>query len=789
MNYSLRARRWSGLFALLLLTIGAAVAQSTVGYGDWQLHLPNNRAYALADAGNRVYVATDDAFFFYDKELNTTQLLSSRDGLSDVGVNALGYDPTTKQVLVAYRSGNLDALAADGSIINISDIKRKQIAGGKTISHISFSKGVAYLSTSFGLVVLDMAKHEIRDTYSSIGPAGAAVTVYATAVLNNMLFAATSAGVMRGLLTDNLLDYRRWTIDLPAATSSGRVTYTALAAIGNQVYTGANFSTLLCYNCNGPSWQPVYAVYGEEYSQLTASGAGLLIAGSSNGERTLRLLKADNTVSRIGTAAQVPSPRTALQDQNGDFYIADLQNGLLKTSDQRQFEKFVTNAPAFSRSFNILTDSRTNTVDVFSGGYSTNYAQQEWTGGFFEYKAGQWTSFTNAGFTPTPALPIFKDVTRGARTADGTLYLATYGSGLLKWKGPWEFEQFTDGTPGSPLKSDDALGDPKYTRVTDLATDAAGNVWVVNRHIQQYANVSGLHVYTPATNSWQTTPYFRGFENLDRVAIDNNGYVWVSQARRGGLSFAVAVYDPETQDARFFDTGNSDLPAGEIYDITKDRKGDIWVATSRGIALFADPSSVFLPTGAGTFQHPFIRHGVSTGFRALFNEVVKTVAVDGANRKWFGTERGLWLFSEDADEDLQHFTMDNSPLPSNNIIDVAVNDRTGEVYVATDAGLVSYRGSASVTEGKPDCAKVSPNPVRTNFTGQVGISGLANNGMVKITDVTGKLVYQTRASGGTVVWNLADYNGRKVQSGVYLVLSADADGKNGCVSKIAVVEK
>ncbi|WP_045687933.1 T9SS type A sorting domain-containing protein [Hymenobacter sp. AT01-02] len=118
-----------------------------------------------------------------------------------------------------------------------------------------------------------------------------------------------------------------------------------------------------------------------------------------------------------------------------------------------------------------------------------------------------------------------------------------------------------------------------------------------------------------------------------------------------------------------------------------------------------------------------------------------------------------------------------------------VNDKTGEVFVVTDGGVVSYRGSATVTEGKPECAKVTPNPVRTNFTGQVGISGLANNGTVKITDVTGKLVYQTRASGGTVVWGLTDYNGRKVQSGVYLVLSSDADGKNGCISKVAVVDK
>jgi hypothetical protein len=184
-----------------------------------------------------------------------------------------------------------------------------------------------------------------------------------------------------------------------------------------------------------------------------------------------------------------------------------------------------------------------------------------------------------------------------------------------------------------------------------------------------------------------------------------------------------------------------------------------------------------------------VRRGSGTGFPLLYTEVVKAIAVDGGNRKWFGTDNGLWLFSEDGDEALQHFTTANSPLPSNKILDVAVHDRTGEVFVATEGGLVSYRGSATVTEGKPDCAKVYPNPVRSDYSGPVGISGLSNNAEVKITDVTGTLVYQTRATGGSVVWNLADYNGRRVQSGVYLVMTSDAQGQNGCIAKVAVLAR
>ncbi|MEJ7658669.1 MAG: T9SS type A sorting domain-containing protein [Hymenobacter sp.] len=191
---------------------------------------------------------------------------------------------------------------------------------------------------------------------------------------------------------------------------------------------------------------------------------------------------------------------------------------------------------------------------------------------------------------------------------------------------------------------------------------------------------------------------------------------------------------------------------------------------------------------APDFDRPFAQSG-SGLFPTLYTETVRCIAIDGANRKWFGTPNGLWLFNAAATEALLHFTTANSPLPSNNINDVAVNDKTGEVFVATDGGVVSYQGSASVTDGPLSCAQVSPNPVRPDFAGTVGIRGVANNAQVRITDIAGHLVFSTKAAGGTITWNLADTEGRRVHSGVYLVLTSDADGKNTCVSKVAVLSR
>ncbi|UOQ75883.1 T9SS type A sorting domain-containing protein [Hymenobacter sp. 5516J-16] len=519
-----------------------------------------------------------------------------------------------------------------------------------------------------------------------------------------------------------------------------------------------------------------------EFRQLTPSRAGLLVTDNT---KVSVLNAATGAVTATLRPAQLRDPRAALRTRDGAYFLADFSNGLLKTTNGQQAEQFITNAPAQAQAYSVLADARTNTVDIFSGGYEERFKQQDFYRGFFEYKNGQWDNITSATLS-SAQYPNPKDVSRGTRTPDGTLYVASYGNGLLEWKGPGNFRLFnpTSSLP-NPLRS--AIADLNYTRVTDVKADTDGKVWVVNRH--QVAGQSGLFIFDPAASTWTTVPYFNGSDNLERLVHDDVGGVWVTRSRAPeGTTLGLNAFNLTTNENRYFGVTDG-LPSGELYDIVKDRNGNIWVATKLGPAVFTDPSSAFdLSLGLG-FTTPIVQRGEGTGFAALRDEVIRAIAVDGGNRKWFATDRGLWLFNEDGDEALAHFTTENSPLPSNRIVDVEVNDKTGEVFVVTDAGVVSYRGGATVTEGKPSCASVFPNPVRTDFTGQVGISGLANNATVKITDVAGRLVYQTRANGGTVTWNLADYNGRRVQSGVYLVLSSDADGKNGCVSKVAVVER
>lgn len=767
------------LLALTLTAVGSAWAQRTAGYGDWQLHLPTYRARTLADAGSRVYVSSEYAFYAFDKETSSIQLLSRRDGLSDVGVRELAFDSLTQQLVVAYTSGQIDILNAAGRVVaSLSDIKRKSIAG-KEIRHVDVARRLAYISTSFGIVVIDLQRYEVRDTYTSFGQNGTIPQVYATTVQGDSLYAATSQGLLRGRLGANLLDFNNWRGFSGFGARTGDP-YRTLVTHQGKVYAGINGDNV--YRAVGNTWVSLnFASNGAlDCRALRSSAAGLLIAEGG------RITTLDTRTNRPRTSAQPPLLQAALdvvRAKSGPLYVADYINGLIRMDlNGQNVAKFVANAPGTAKVFNIVTDPVSKTVTVLPGGYAENYAPEYNVDGFFVYDTdGRWTNVNRTTYGLTD-FPDIINLSRGARTPDGTLYLASYSGGLLEWKGPGQWRQYLEGSPGSPLLSA-SPGDPYYTRLTDVATAPTGDVWVVNRSYPTTG--SGVYRFTPSTGTWQGIPSFLGSENLERLALDDLGHLWLGRARR--QMTGLVAYNPETNAVRTFGETEGVLD-GTIWDIAKDRNGAIWITTNKGAFVYDSPSGAFEP-GAPGFRRPDVTRGEGRGFPVLWTEVVKCVAIDGGNRKWFGTDNGLWLFNPDATESLQHFTTDNSPLPSNRIVDVAVDDRTGEVWVGTDAGLVSYRGSATVTEGAPSCAKVFPNPVRQDFSGQVGISGLANNAQVKITDITGTLVYQTRANGGTVTWNLADYNGRRVQSGVYLVLTSDADGKNGCISKVAVLTK
>ncbi|GAB3199245.1 ligand-binding sensor domain-containing protein [Pontibacter aydingkolensis] len=763
------------LFSLLLLAgYGQSYGQSSLALGGWRLHVPYHQSKAIAVTDDKVYVAAEQGLYYYDKEFNSTQTISKIDGLSEQQISTIVFDKETSTLVIAYSNSNID-LVQKGKIINISDILRKPISGEKRIIDVSIHNKLAFISSTFGVVVLDLVKHEVRDSYRNLGPNGESVTVRAAAVLRDSIYLATNLGVLASKYSNtNLQDYHNWSsvnAGLPAPGTSA----SKLSVFDTKLYL--SMATGGVYTLQNGSWAPSSVVVNGIVSSFTATDKYLSITTPT----AVTVVAKDRSV-RTYTHQLLKNAREAEVETNGTIWVADRQSGLVRI-DQSSTEAaaFTPNGPYSSNSFKVYAYG--GKMYVVSGGYSSAYLESGLGDGFYVYENGNWESFNRQLYPNSNDQLNFQDfVSVVVNPVTNKTYFASYGSGLIEWESINQIKRY-DGR-NSPLMS--ALSTTEkisYVRITSLSVDTEGNVWVVNRN--QFAGSPGLHMLKP-DGTWKSfvLPGVADGSNLDQILIDDYGQKWLSIARRANRISGLVVFDDEKNKVRQLSIGNGSggLPNGDVYTIVKDLNGDVWVGTANGVGIYYNPSLVF------TEQSYDARIPIVDRRPLLDGQLVRSIAVDGANRKWMGTDNGLWLFNPEGDKLIRHFNSSNSPLPSNKVVSVAVEHTTGEVFIATDAGVASYRGEATVTEEKTDCATVFPNPVHKNYTGLVGVSGLPNNANIRITDVAGTLVYKTRATGGTLAWDVRDYNGKRVKAGVYLVMSSSDDGSQTCISKIAVLD-
>ena len=319
------------------------------------------------------------------------------------------------------------------------------------------------------------------------------------------------------------------------------------------------------------------------------------------------------------------------------------------------------------------------------------------------------------------------------------------------------------------------ISENKIQQPRQIKVDAQGKYWIADYRNGLLSNSEGNYK-TFSPNSLDTLYQTR----RDSVITDLDGNRW----SRRGESGRILVTNVKNQSVYVYNSvGSGNLPSNNVKTLALDKDGQIWVGTDRGVVVFDNPSAVFSGKNFDAYTPVFERR------RLLGNETVTSIAIDGGNRKWMGTRNGIFLFNADGTELVINFTEKNSPLPTNEISYITA-EPAGEVYIRTPKGMVSYIGTATESGLKQDenAVKIFPNPVRPDFEGTIGIEGLVENAFVKITDAAGNLVYETRANGGTAIWNGRTLQGNKVETGVYLIFSANAKGEETCVSRLAVVK-
>ncbi len=768
-------------YSLLFLTMIKLSAQS-IAIGEWRTQLPYNRVIDVALAGDIVFAATEYSMFTYNTLDNSVKRFDKVTGLSDVGIRKIGFSKNADALLVAYSNTNLDLVRSSGSIINISDIKDKDILGKKTINNITFKDTYAYLSCGFGIVVLDLVREEIHDTYY-IGPDGSSIEVNDITFNDTSFFAATESGIYYAdVNANNLADFNQWHKDF--SMIHPHLNYNLVQSFSDKIYTNymtGNWEGDSMFVYNGSVWENYFKNNISRRFQMFVKDDNMYIVTRYN------IIVTDedgNETARIYRINGENIQPYAVDKGNDEFlWIGDENRGLIKNWGIWNGEEINPNGPGTSNVFNM--DAAGKNVWVAPGGRQGDWSKLYMTDGVFNYSDNFWYTHNRRN---TPALDTMTDmVCVKVDPADPNIaYVGTWDKGMLKFVNNELVTVFDD--QNSSLQR--WLGDPTKILVSGIDFDDQHNLWV--------ANTSAPDILAVQKNngSWRSFNLGGSLSGIDvaELMVDNYNQKWIKMRKDGYIivyNDNGTIDDPTDDKVKVLNqsTGKGAIPGSGVHSFATDLDGEVWVGSDKGVCVFYSPDRIFESGVNFDAQQILVPRNDGSGLADILleTETVTAITIDGANRKWIGTERaGVFLLSEDGIEQLAHFNENNSPLLSNNITSIAI-DKDGEVFIGTARGIISYRGTA--TPSGPTDSKVYafPNPVRESYTGLIAIKGLQNNSSVKITDTYGNLVFETRSEGGQAIWDGYNFDGRRAATGVYLVIAITSDGEEKAVTKILMI--
>lgn len=748
------------LTTLFLSFIIQSYAQKSndIMIGQWRSHLNYTLGKKCEEVNNRIYCITEYGLFYVNKEDLSIVALSKVNGFSDTRPTAIRYDSDNKVLLIAYKNTKIDVLK-DNTIFTIDDIYRKYIPGKKAINDIYYHNNMAYISCSFGIVVYNIIKNEIKESYIF----GDQVEVYSVTTNNGYIYASTPSGVLSASLSEpNLINESAWSY-IKTGNCTNVVTF------NNYIYVSINNNI---ERFDGTNWEMYLDTVSSTLNDLQVYNDHLIMVYG-----IVYTLDKNNN-SRIYD--DISNNSSTIMDSEGNFWGAVSPFSLIKYNVDNsgivtRLYFIFPNGPKSHLNWDI--EIKDDNVWVAPGSISFQWGLTYNFGGVYIFEDDLWENIDGGN---KPKFGLLGDVVSIAfNPIDNHVFIGTFGWGLAEYYN--NDIQTIYSIHNSTLRSNPNSPDSSIVQIVDLAFDKSGNLWVTN-----WAAVNQLSVRRK-DGTWESFNLGSGSNrNVGQLVIDDNNQKWIILPNDGGI----LVFDENLSTNKKYKKltsaeGNGNMPTNEVYSIAIDKENRIWIGTAEGVAVFYDPSLVFSNYNFDA-QRIWIDNGNESGY-LLSTELITSITVDGANNKWIGTKKGAWYVSEDGTEIIHHFNVDNSPLPSNYILDIAVNDNSGEVFFATDFGMVSYRGKA--TAGGQEHGKVYafPNPVKPGYTGPIAIKGLVQDANVKITDIAGNIVFEITAEGGQAVWDGKNFSGKSVRSGVYLIFSTNEDGSETHITKLLIV--
>ena len=771
------------IFFLFLIFINSSVF-SQVDYSDsWEDFYSYNNIKDFIKVDDIIYALVDNAVFTFNETTKEIEKFSSIQGLSGETTSSIYYNNTFKRLVIGYENGLVEVIDENGAITISSDIVSFNQSGVKKINHISEFGNTLYLSTPFAIVEYDIEKLEFGDTFF-IGNGSTSLNINETLIFDDKIYAATEDGLfIADINSDLLIDFKNWEQQFSSRNFNNIVFF------NGAIYISEN--TILFEFSNNNLLE--VRDFSETIISLNSSNLHLTV---SLNNKAIALNASLNIDIEFNTTSDYDFTLFGASYINNTIYLATKEFGVLTTTSSQinSYEEIHPEGPLSNDVFSIAVNN--SNLWVVYGGYDGTYTPIQKREGFSHFNNENWINTTfNTNFPVIDLNYISIDP-----NSENKVYLSSFGDtnavnsvstgGLLTVEND-EISTFYNHL--NSTLSDIVANDPNRVtvRVSGSAFDRQGNLWVSSINSgEELKKLSTSGQWSSFDlSSVKTVSQF----GLSEIAIDNNNTVWIGTRRNG-----VYAYNESGNRKRALiaspNLGN--LPDTDVLSIAVDRNSRIWLGTRNGMVVFRNASTVFEADVLNA--QPVIIEENGVGERLLGDQRVNSIVVDGADNKWFGTDSGGVLYTNPSGQTtLANFSKVNSPLPSNRILKIRVDNNSGKVYFATDKGIVAYNSNVAPFGEILADVYAYPNPALRNhetitIDGRNG-SNLPKGTNVKILDVAGNLVYETNVvegqelQGGKVVWNKKNLAGNKVASGIYIVLLTNDDASETATTKIAIV--
>jgi len=739
--------------------------------GTWRDHLPYKHGLRVAEVGNKIFCSTDGGLFSFNKDDNyCCQKYSKVTGLHDVEISAIDYSETNNTFVIGYLNGNVD-LIRDDSIKNIPDIKRKIISGEKKINTILSIGDIAYLATGFGIVAIDVNKKEVKDTYQ-FGEEGSQIKVNDLAFEGANIYAATDKGIyMADINSPNLVDYNYWSkiTSLPLPDFE----YRFIAYYNNKLFA--------CYRNPSKTYDDdIVIVEDGNWSLWSKDFPGYYYYFGRHNEHLIAVTwsycNVYNQSEELIENYNSVGLKHGIYDEDHVLWVAHNNLGLIKYNSE-VYEEIAPPGPADKDVGSMLVEN--GHLWAGTGNESNKYLGK----GIYSYFNDIWISYNKDLIPELANVWSIREIAVDPTNPEH-VYGGSYGCGVAELKdgGLVEIYNEYDG-----LRDIEGFEHKNTIRVNGMSYDKNNNLWIATSEVE-----NPVYVLRSGNKKWENLNLSNDIFGINtrtgKILATSFNQVWLLLQRYGVFVFrensdgsiSEKLLTIKNQEGHLIDL---------VYSIAEDLDGNIWIGSNKGPVVYYRPTNIFSDDDIFGYQIKIPRNDESgLADFLLENEKINAIAVDGANRKWLGTQNsGAFLMSEDGKEEILSFNEEDDPLFSNTIISIAVNNDNGEIFFGTEKGILSFMGQA--TAGNDDFKNVYayPNPVREGYEGDITITGLVTDANVKITDVSGNIVFETTALGGQAIWDGKNFSGNRVHTGVYLIFCASEDGDKTHVTKLLFI--